>query len=278
MLPNLLVIGAQKAGTSSLHSYLDLHPEISMSTPKELFFFNRPDWAVRRDLQWYEDHFDDRARVRGETSPVYSYYPQIPGVPERMCRVIPDARIIYMVRDPVDRMVSEYLHYAGRGGERRPLEEVFTQDRLELTRYVTRGRYHMQLQRYLEHFPSSRVLVLAQEDLLNDRAGTIRRAFRFLEVDEDFTAPGFSELHNRTRDEYRYRRVRDRLVRVVGPRAAGAVERRAPGVGRLKRALSAGGSSVELDPGLRTALAAHFAEDARRLRALTGERFAGWCV
>ena len=87
-LPNLVVIGAQKCGTSGLHYHLGLHPEISMSKPKELnFFIEERNWP--RGLDWYRAHFDARATVRGESSPNYTAYPQHLGVPERMHSVDP---------------------------------------------------------------------------------------------------------------------------------------------------------------------------------------------
>ena len=83
MLPNLVVIGAQKCGTSGLHYQLSLHPEIWMSRPKELnFFIEERNWSRGQD--WYRHCFDARAKVRGESSPNYTAYPQHLGVPERM--------------------------------------------------------------------------------------------------------------------------------------------------------------------------------------------------
>src|SRR5213078_5271544 len=82
-LPSLVVIGAQKCGTSGLHYYLSLHPEVSMSRPKELnFFIVERNWP--RGTEWYAAHFEPRANVRGESSPNYTAYPQHQGVAERM--------------------------------------------------------------------------------------------------------------------------------------------------------------------------------------------------
>src|SRR3954454_1582153 len=103
MLPNLIVIGAAKAGTTSLHHYLDLHPQIAMSRWKELDFFSKE--FDRDGLRWYESQFAD-APVRGESSPSYTRHPENPGAAARMASVVPDAKLIYIVRDPVDRYVS----------------------------------------------------------------------------------------------------------------------------------------------------------------------------
>src|SRR5690606_18287453 len=95
-LPNLIVIGAQKCGTSGLHYHLSLHPQVSMSKPKELnFFIAERNWP--RGEAWYRRQFDPRAKVRGESSPNYTAYPQHTGVPERMHSLVPDAKLIYIV-------------------------------------------------------------------------------------------------------------------------------------------------------------------------------------
>ena len=118
MLPNLIIIGAMKCGTSALHQYLDQHPDIAMSKEKELdFFIEDRNW--RKGLDWYRSMFPDSGVVRGEASPDYTHYPAIPGVPERMHTVVPGAKLIYMVRDPVERMLSQYMHNRWTGIETR---------------------------------------------------------------------------------------------------------------------------------------------------------------
>src|SRR4051812_36073420 len=106
-LPTFLVIGAAKSGTTSLHSYLDLHPRVAMSEPKEPSFFNREDWEIRRD--WYESLFDPAAEVRGESSTAYTRYPIVRGAPERIRALVPDAKLVYVVRDPIDRLVAHWV-------------------------------------------------------------------------------------------------------------------------------------------------------------------------
>src|SRR5687767_4299497 len=97
-LPNLVVIGGLKCGTTSLHHYLNLHPEVEMSRPKELnFFVAELNWPL--GPEWYASHFSGGTSVRGESSPHYTNRPRFEGVAERMRSVLTDARLVYMVRD-----------------------------------------------------------------------------------------------------------------------------------------------------------------------------------
>ena len=182
-LPRLIGIGAMKAGTSALHRYLATHPDLAMSQPKELCFFygterpSRPDgeWSPGgnwwRGVAWYRQHFPDDGRHGGEVSPGYTS-PDHPGAAARMARVVPDARLVYLVRDPLARAVSQYRHHVRDGAEHRPLEEALLDPD---GHYLTRSRYHARLAPFLDHFPATQVLVLAQEDLDRDRRSTLQR-------------------------------------------------------------------------------------------------------
>ena len=164
-LPTFIIIGAQKCGTTSLHTYLGLHPEIGVSREKELNFFLRPDGE--RDLDWYRSWFDPSKPVRGEASPGYTNHPLRPGVPERMHAVVPDARLIFVVRDPLKRALSQYRHYCADRREDRSAEEALGEPG---SKYVVRSRYAFQLDRYLPIYPMERILVVQQERLLDRRA------------------------------------------------------------------------------------------------------------
>ena len=194
-LPNLLIVGAAKAGTSSLHAYLDLHPQISMSQRKELELFNRPDdWRDRLDE--YRTNFLVRAPIRGESSPAYSMHPRFGDVPARIREVIPNARIVYLVRDPIQRALAHYVEWRFLRVDERPFEEAFADLAEPSNYYVMSSRYAHQLGQYREHFPDDRILVLDQRDLLKRRSETLRRVFRFLGVDEDFWTSDFEREHN----------------------------------------------------------------------------------
>src|SRR5436190_20938382 len=107
-LPTFFIIGAPRSGTSSLHHYLNLHPEIGMSRLKETHHFVdnvQPPARRVEDRAEYEALFPSDARVRGEASPSYACYPQHGGAPERISVLLPDAKFIYLVRDPIERTV-----------------------------------------------------------------------------------------------------------------------------------------------------------------------------
>lgn len=264
MLPNLIVIGAMRAGTSSLHAYLGAHPEIEMSRPKELdFFVAEANW--RRGVAWYESHFRGGTAVRGESSPNYTKLHLFPGVPGRLRAVVPDARLIYVVRDPVDRMASHYVHAVAARRESRPFEDALA--RLEGNRYFHTSRYGTQLRAFLECFPRERLLVLKQEDLLLRRAETLRRVFAFVGVDPSFSSQVFEVRRNAETV------LLPRLVGRLYPRTA---RRRRPGK-RLARALF--GRRIArptVDPALDRRLRDALAEDMEEFRALAGPEFAGW--
>ena len=212
-LPNLVVIGTMKAGTSALHHYLGLHPEIAMSEPKELnFFFGTPPergdvspracegesgaapWSRgnwHRGLDWYARHFSAGFAVRGESSPGYTS-PGREVVVERMASVLPGARIVYLVRDPVRRAISQYGHHLREGTERRPPAEALLDPH---SHYIQRSRYFERLRPFLEVFPADRIAILSTEELLSHRRATLRSIFDFLGVDDTFWC---SELDRRS--------------------------------------------------------------------------------
>mgnify|MGYP001422091871 CR=1 FL=1 len=208
-LPNLIIIGAMKCGTTSLHHYLKLHPSIGMSVQKELHFFQgAASWERGQD--WYRSCFDPTKPVRGESSPGYSNFPRIGGVPERMHAVIPDAKLIYLVRDPVKRTLSHYRHMVAERGEERTLREVLADPAEPYTR---RSCYHFQLEQYLPFYDLGKILVVQQEALLLDRVRTMANIFEWLGVD-----PAFSSIRFRYR---RHRSVRKRRLTELGQRLSG---------------------------------------------------------
>ncbi len=277
-LPNLVVIGGLKCGTTSLHHYLALHPEIAMSRPKELnFFVEELNWDLGAD--WYGSHFDASSPVRGETSPHYTNRPRFEGVAERMKHVAPDCRIVYMVRDPIDRMLSHYLHNQGGGYDARPLDEALADER---SAYWQRSRYAYQLEPYIEAFGAERIAIFSSEELRDDRRGTVRRAYEFLGVDPSFTSPEFErEWETGAAKGTGGFRLMDRAVRLPGLRALDRNFDRLPermrwAVERLVHDPDAGSApKPDLGAELRERLVSFFRPEVARLEEVAGRTF-GW--
>jgi hypothetical protein len=266
-LPTFLVVGAPKAGTTSLHRYLSEHPEIAMSSEKEPMCFTPDDWLDR--LPRYVDYFERPAHVRGESSTAYSAFPFAPDVPDRVRAVVPDARFIYMLREPVERTLS---HYAQNLWDRlpvRPFDELMDDLEDPMNMPVWCSRYATQYERWAERFGPERILVLEQRELADDCAATMRRVFEFLEVDPTFTSAAWDVRHN-TADEHR---APIPFVKRLGPRGRAAARR-----GPLRPLLTRPVPKPELTPAQRERLVAILAPEAERMRALSGLRLEHWSV
>jgi len=201
LLPNFLIIGAMKAGTTSLYQYCSSHPQISMSAKKEVHFFS--DEANRaRGRSWYEQQFAHSAGALavGEASTSYSKFPAIEGVPGRIIEMLPNARFIYLIRHPIERIQSQYVHHLMRGKERRPMA-VAVRDNPD---YLDFSRYSMQIEQYLEFVSPDRILVVRSENLRRDRIATLHRIFTFLGVDPDFNVEALSQEFYRSSDRKEY--------------------------------------------------------------------------
>jgi hypothetical protein len=188
------IIGAMKAGTGSLYHYLAGHPDIYASPVKEPKFFANPS-PSDRELREYRALFDGRTTERWvfEASGAYSKHPHRNGVPERIQRMAPEARFIYVLRHPVERVFSAYTHNLAHGRERRPVRQAVVNDG-----YLDVSRYHLQLDQYLKIFPRNRILVLLFEDLVTQRAETVHRVFRFLGLTEDVPLDSLDRHFNET--------------------------------------------------------------------------------
>lgn len=284
-LPTFFIIGAPKAGTTSLHNYLGEHPEIQMSPVKEPNFFAPhldPIHEPRRigRIDQYEELFDSAVAVRGEASTPYSEYPLRQGVPERIRERVPDAKFVYVVRDPVERTISHFNHLVASEGERRSLEEALGDLSDPRSPSICASLYGLQLELYLREFPPESFIVVDQADLLADRRGTVRRVFGFLEVDDGFDSPRFDDEFLKSSDRRTYPPW---LARFVELRVIPRLRWLPPGVRRtmrhsVERTILPPLAAAAPDDRLRGRLQEYFAGEAQRLRALTGERFPSWSV
>lgn len=171
-LPDFFVIGAMKCGTSTLQAQLATQPGMFMTTPKEPNFFS-DDAIFARGLGWYQTLFEaaQPGELKGEASTHYTKLPDYPDTVSRLAAVVPSPRLVYVIRDPIERAISHYLHEWGRGAVGADMAAAFSKHR----EYVDYGRYPMQLAPWLKQFGREAVLLTSLERLKSDSAGELAR-------------------------------------------------------------------------------------------------------
>ena len=206
-LPNLIVGGAQKCGTTSLHQFLKSHPDIFFpESPQEIHYFDI-DENYRRGLDHYRDFFRDQdgQKIIGQTSPLYLYESK---VAERIHRDLDAVKFIFILRNPVERAYSHYWHEIRYGYETKSFEEALKLESIRVAKdfacrrhfsYVGRGFYAEQLQRFYSLFPRHDILVIKFEEFLRKRERVADQCARFLGIDPDGFDTRNIERHNRAR-------------------------------------------------------------------------------
>ncbi len=176
-LPDFVIIGAMKSGTSSLYQWLAAQPELTLPQLKEPHFFSRDEvWA--RGLEWYASHFEDvPGQLVGEASTSYTRPENSENAAKRMRSTIGDARLIYLLRHPVERLRSQYRHAVWRGAERRPLLEVLADPH---NPHLRRSLYFRCLEPYVRAFPRDQICVVRFEDLVSAEAPAWSQVLRHL--------------------------------------------------------------------------------------------------
>lgn len=176
-LPDFVIIGAMKCATSTLHDQLKGQSGFFMSDPKEPNFFSDDD-QFARGLDSYSDLFRDAPEnaICGESSTHYTKLPTHPDTIERLGQAIPNARFIYLMRHPIDRLVSHYIHDWTEGTVSTSIDEAIQSH----TTLVDYGRYAMQLRPWIERFGSDRVLPVFLERLKRDPQAVLEHVCRFL--------------------------------------------------------------------------------------------------
>jgi hypothetical protein len=215
--------------------------------------FAVPQW--REKIAGYAELFPREAPVRGESSTAYASYPYAPEVPDRVAATVPEARIVYVVREPVERVLAHYAQNVWDELPVRPFDELMDDLEDPMNMPVWCSRYATQLERWRRVVPADRILVLDQADLLHDRVATIQRVCAFAGADPSFASPAWTVEHN-TADAHRRPT-------------------------RLSRLLGRGGRVVPkpvLRDDQRERLVAVLRPEAERFRELTGMRFGHWSI
>jgi Sulfotransferase family len=298
-MPNFFIIGAQKAGTSSLYHYLKQHPQVYMSPIKEPFFFDH-ELNSRGEVVRAEFGGPSRPHIKfanigeyrtlfrgvsgekaiGEASVLYIY---APGTAERIKRCVPEARVIALLRNPADRAYSAFLHAVRIGRE--PLTDFAQALREEPDRirdnwhyvfhYRNRGLYHAQLERYYEVFGREKVGVWLYEDLSNDPVGVVQSAFSFLGVDDTFI-PDISTKHNPARvpksEAARF------MIRIMNTTLPFVSKVSSPASEKVRQHTASRilGEAAPIDPETRRELIEGYREDILKLEELIGRDLSVW--
>ncbi|MGK7937243.1 MAG: sulfotransferase domain-containing protein [Xenococcaceae cyanobacterium] len=203
MMPSFLLIGAQKCGTTSLLNYLIEHPYIEAPTKKEIGFF---DLRFGKGINWYKSFFptllhrlDKQYFITGEASTGYICHPH---VPKRISEIIPQVKLIALLRNPVDRAYSHYHHTKSMGKENLSFDEAIEQEEERVSEikarilkdgnyyhkdyhhytYLSRGIYVEQLKVWLSLFSKKQILVLRSEDFFANPSATVKQVLNFLEL------------------------------------------------------------------------------------------------
>lgn len=188
--PTFLIIGAQKSGTTSLHAYLRQHPRVSLAERKELHYFDRErDYP---DHDWYRAQFTptDNTPQSGEATPIYCFWQ---GAIERIHQFNPAMKLVLILRNPIDRAISQYWMEFNRGDEFLPITDAFRFEEQRLKwgcsfherhhTYLARGHYARQIDNILTYFPREQLLILRLEDVVANAQPHLKRLSQFLGVD-----------------------------------------------------------------------------------------------
>jgi len=294
MLPNFLILGAQKTGTTALYYALSKHPQVFTSAVKEPRYFadeakaladaagpGDGETRMTASLEEYEALFDGAgsAIVRGEASPAYLYDPEAPAKIEQL---IPEAKLIAILRNPVERAYSNFLYLVREGRE--PLHDFGAALAEEEKRraggwstawcYKDKGFYGAQLERYLQHFDRSQIHCILYEDYNSDPETTVRDVYRFLGVDDSFTQDLSVRLNvsglPKSKGLQAVSRRSRRLKWLIDPLIPDRVRR------GLLNAQNKNLSRPPLPPQVRAELIEEYRPDIERVAELTGLDVSGW--
>lgn len=287
--PNLFIVGAQKSGTTSLHEYLGAHPELFMCSPKEPSYFVSPaflktswrhmyDRGYWRSEEAYLSLFKDgeTAKYRGESSAMYAGFPLVGDAAASIHEFQPDARLIYIMRDPLERTISSYWHSVRKNEDTRPMLRAI-QSR---PWYLCLSSYHQQIRQFLEYFPREQLFLATYEELRDRPKELVRRVFEWLDVDPGFVPDNLGEVFYQTPSRIE---VDQNLLGLASFRRSALWKRLSPRVPRfLKRAVPKGlytrsFAKEDQDPAETIAyLRPILLEQTGELAELTGMRFDEW--
>lgn len=245
LLPDFIIIGSARSGTTSLYNYLVQHPDIAPALRKEVHFF---DYNYQKGLSWYRGQFPalaykysveairKRKLITGEASPYYMLHPY---TPQRVAQHLPGVKLIALLRNPVERAFSHYCWEASWGNEHLSFEDAIEQEEERIRigeqkleggmsfhhlhfSYISRGKYAEQLERWFAYFPREQCLILKSEDMYNDPVEIYRQSLDFLHIPmrkADYQASRFKQYNSQKSSVQRKMapKTRERLLDLFRP-------------------------------------------------------------
>lgn len=275
MLPNFIIAGTEKSGTSSLVFYLREHSSIYIPSIKEIYFFNNES-NFNKGIEWYEKWFSGWSgeKAVGECTPLYMYDPICS---KKIADLFPEIKLIFILRNPVDRAYSNYWHQVRAGREFQPFEESLKKSRNRIIKnkynsrhysYLDKGFYYIQLRRFMDRFSREQIHVIKFDDLIKYSEETLNRIYSFLEVEPKKKHRSINTIKNKTK------LPRSRYIQYAA--------RKVFGISFIFKAISRININLGFEdyPPMTTKtkkyLINYFTEDINRLEALTGINFSLW--
>ena len=275
--PEFIVIGAMRAGTTALADCLARHPRIGMSRLKETDFFIA-EKNYSKGIAWYQALFPVDKPIRGEASPNYAKCDVFKGVPQRIHAVRPDVKLIYIVRDPVDRFWSHYRHsFLVHGGLGAPQEVLQSEEGAHI---LASSMYHQQLSAYLDVFSSDQINVVDFDEFTAATDETLGRVCAFLGAPK---IESFAQI-NKTNSAASLANTPGWALKLsqhpalAGWRAAAPAFLRTSLKNLLTTTQQTARQTPPIPPEARQRVSDAIVDDASRFRALTGRDFLNWSV
>jgi len=268
MLPDFIIIGAMKGGTTSLFNYIASHPGIIPSSIKETDFF-ASDKKFKKGIDWYKNLFPGKGEYAFEASPNYTKRHKFPGVPERMHTVLPNTKLIYVLRDPLERLISHYIHSYSHGLESRPFHDVIKSPE---NNYIQTSKYYFQLSAFLAHYSENQLLIIESENLQKNPEVTLSKVFAFLQIPPDY---------DKSLLEMRFHRSNKKKAPSALERAIRKKTNNRYLLGGIRKITTPFLKQVErptLSPNDKEMLVEAIAPDIEKLRQFTGSSFSEWSL
>lgn len=274
MLPNVIGIGAQRSGTTWIYEMLKKHPQVCMSPEKEINFFNT---HYNKKIEWYENFFEKcgEEKIVGEFSPRYLSHEL---VPQRMKKIVPEAKIIVSLRNPADQVFSRYCYMVSRHMYANSFEAVLK----EKPSLIEDAFYFKHLKRFMECFGRNQILILIYDDLAMNARYFLEKIYSFLDIDSAYIPSSLNErVFPRRVPRSKILETYMVIVRIILKKTklfSVVEELKARGIDKKIKQLNTRKNRTfeEMSSRMRNHLNHIFADDKQRLSELIGRDLSSW--